>query len=167
MNKPADVIAAPMNGIVSTRFRKESDMREPVKAWLMDRGYLPAVEFWLTNAGITDIVAGAYAARVGRKIPTLQQVVAVELKLSDVAGVISQATMNRHRCDWSYAAMPIERVEKMRNRTLDKFAEVGVGLLAVGNEIVERIVPRQGNGLPIERREVKQLWRRVRHLSSC
>jgi len=156
-----------VQSVVSTQFGRESDMREPVKAWLVDRGYLPCVEFWLTNAGITDIVAGAYGPRVGRRIPTLEEVVAVELKLTDVAGVISQARANRHLCDWSYAAMPVERVDKMRAGTLDKFASEGIGLLAVGDEIVERIAPIQGNGLPEGRREVKQLWRRVRHLSSC
>ena len=159
--------AAPVDRIVSTRFCRESEMREPVTGWLIDRGYLPCVEFWLTNAGITDIVAGSYDPRIGRRIPTLRKVVAIELKLTDVAGVIAQAQINRRLCDWSYAAMPVERVEKMRKDTLYKFRNAGVGLLAVGDEIIERIEPIQGCGMPEGRREAKQLWRRVRHLSLC
>lgn len=144
--------------------RFERDMREPVKSWLMERGYLPAIEFWLTNAGCADIVAGAYAARVGRRIPKLEEVVAVELKLRDVAGVLVQAKRNRYLCDWSYAAMPQERVEKMRLSTLGKFSKAGIGLLSVGNEIKETISPARGDGLPDGRSQVNQLWRRVRTL---
>jgi len=149
-----------------TRFPREAAMRAPVQSWLLDRDFLPAVEFWLHWGGITDIVAGLYAPRKGRRIPTLLEVAAVELKLHDVAGVIKQATHNRYVCDWSYAAMPVERVMKMRPGTLDKFAECGVGLLAVGDTITDVVPPRRGDGLPSDRSQVKQLWRRVRGLSA-
>lgn len=141
---------------------RESDMRESVKQYLLLRGFVPVVEFWLHNSGITDIVAGAYAPRVGRRIPELQEVVAVELKLNDVAGVIRQAKLNRHLSDWSFAAMPEPRIRKMRDDTLNKFGEHGIGLLSVGDVVREEIAPTRGSGLPSHRSEVKQLWRRVR-----
>lgn len=153
--------------VVSTRFRKESDMREPVKAWLMDRDFLPAVEFWLHGCGITDIVAGSYAKREGRRIPKLWEVVAVELKLNDFAGVLRQAKTNRHHCDWSYVAMPVERIEKMRESTKAQLREAGIGLLSVGQAVKEVLLPKQGFGLSEDRNQVKTLWRRVKHLSSC
>lgn len=141
-------------------------MRDPVKAWLLERGYLPAVEFWLHNAGITDIVAGLYSDRIGRRIPNLENVIAVELKMNDVAGVIQQAKQNQYLSDWSYAAMPCERIEKMRAGTFGKFHMNGIGLLAVGCGVTEVVSPIRGDGLPAHRSEVKQLWRRVRSQAS-
>ena len=145
-------------------FKKEFEMREPVKNWLIEREFYPAVEFWLHNAGITDIVAGFYGKRNGRKIPDLIETTSIELKLNDVAGVLRQAIQNKHKCDWSYAAFPNSRIEKMRQQTIDQFMVAGVGLLSVGFDVVEVVCPSQGPGLPSESREAKQLWRRVRSL---
>ena len=147
------------------RFTKESLMREPVKAYLIERGFFPAVEFWLHGCGPSDIVAGSYAKREGRKIPKLWEVVAVELKLSDFATVLMQAKRNKHLCDWSYIAFPVERIEKMRDATKQAIRDAGVGLLSVGDEVVEVITPQKGGGLPGGRNQVKTLWRRVRHLA--
>jgi hypothetical protein len=155
-----------MQNIVLTRFAKESMMREPVKAYLMARGFFPAVEFWLHGCGPSDIVAGSYAKREGRKIPKLWEVVAVELKLSDFATVLMQAKRNRNLCDWSYIAFPAGRIEKMRETTKQAMRDAGVGLLSVGEQVVEVITPQRGGGLPEGRNQVKTLWRRVRHLSS-
>jgi len=167
MTSQTNVDGASIQSIVSTRFAKEFDMREPVKAYLMDRGFLPAVEFWLHGCGPTDIVAGSYAKREGRKIPKLWEVVAIELKLSDFGGVLRQAKRNRNHCDWSYIAMPSERVDRLRDSSRQQIRLAGVGLLSVGEDIREVIAPERGRGLSEGRNQVKTLWRRVRHLSSC
>jgi hypothetical protein len=145
----------------SLRFRREFEMREPVKSYLLCRGFFPAVEFCLHGCGITDIVAGAYSPRQGRMVPKLLEVVAVELKLSDAAGALRQAKTNRHHCDWSFVAMPAERIEKMRKQTVESFASAGVGLLSVGDDVREILPPSQGSGLAPGRNQVKTLWRRV------
>lgn len=145
-------------------FKRESDMREPVKAYLVERGFFPAVEFCLHGCGITDIVAGSYAAREGRKIPKLFEVVAVELKLTAFAEVLRQAKRNRRHCDWSYIAMPDYRIAKMRTSTFNQIESQGIGLLSVGEAVVELLEPQRGSGLAEDRNQVKTLWRRVRGL---
>jgi hypothetical protein len=157
---------APLHPIVTTRFKRESEMREPVKAFLMERGFFPAVEFCLHGCGITDIVAGSYAAREGRKIPKLWEVVAVELKLTTFSEVLRQAKRNKHHCDWSFIAMPDDRIAKMRPMTHYALRSEGIGLLSVGDSVVEVLAPERGSGLAQDRNQVKTLWRRVRHLSS-
>ena len=138
-------------------FRYERDMRQPVIDWLSMNGYVTAVEFWLVNHP-ADLVAGEYGARpASRRVPPLLSVVAVELKLSDVAGVIRQAEMNWHACDFSLCAMPSERIRKMQRSTITKFSAAGVGLLSVGESITDMMLivsPSQGKGI----------GRRVRHL---
>jgi len=141
-------------------------MREPVKAYLMDRGFFPAVEFCLHGCGITDIVAGSYCVREGRRIPRLWEVVAVELKLTDFAEVLRQARRNKKHCDWSFIAMPSERIGKMQQATKGAIRLAGIGLLSVEDEVREVIAPERGSGLAEDRNQVKTLWRRVRCLSS-
>lgn len=144
------------------RFAREFDMREPVKSYLLSMGFFPAVEFWLHGYGPSDIVAASYLERVGRKVPELFEVVAVELKLEDFAGVLKQAKRNWQLSDWSYIAMPIERVQRMRKATRDLVVASGVGLLAVGDAVTEVTAPQRGPGLPAGRNQIKTLWRRVR-----
>lgn len=146
------------------RFPKERDMREPVTRYLIERGFLPAVEFWLHGCGQADIVAGLYAKREGRKIPTLLEVVAIELKLSDFAGVLKQAARNKDCCDWSYIAMPSERIAKMRAATKIAIISEGIGLLSVDEEVRECITPARGPGLKAASR-IRNLWRRVSRVS--
>jgi len=147
--------------VKDVRFQRESQMREPVKAYLMDRGFFPAVEFCLHGCGITDIVAGSYCDRKGRQIPILREVVAVELKMTDFAEVLRQARRNKKHCDWSFIAMPSERIGKMREATKEAIRSAGIGLLSVGDEVREVIIPERGSGLSENRNQVKTLWRRV------
>lgn len=144
---------------------REFDLRQPICEYLLERDYFPAVEFWLHNA-ITDIVAGSYELRVGRSIPRLRRTVAVELKLERVGEVLEQAKANASRCDWSYAAMPTRRIERMRASTFERFKQLGVGLLQVGEDGTTREVirPVHQGSLSNDSREAKQLWRRVRKL---
>lgn len=144
-------------------FRKERDMRDPVKLYLQSRHFVPVVEFCLHGAGITDVVAGIYAPRVGRRVPELLEVAAVELKLTDVGGVLKQAIRNRLCCDWSYIAMPSHRIEKMRQSTRDVIRESGVGVLSVDvHGVKEVICPARGGCFPRDCTRARTLWRRVR-----
>ena len=140
-------------------FQLESEMRQPVVDWLKREGFFPVVEFQLWH--MADIVAGRYGDRPAKnRKPPLLESIAVELKLENVAGVISQAIMNLGQVDWSFCAMPRERIERMRPQTVIKFSDAGVGLLAV-DESVETVVA-SGAGDGAKRRVQSNLWRRVR-----
>jgi hypothetical protein len=141
-------------------FSLERDMREPVLTWARRRGYVCAVEVWL--AYICDIVAVEYGPRLSRsQSPILKSAVAIELKLDDAAGVLAQAVCNRRYASLSYAAMPVDRITKMRPQTLCKFYDEGIGMLAVSPKRVCEVFPGQIGGEVSERLE-KQLWRRTR-----
>lgn len=140
--------------------KREFDMRRPVKNWLFANGYLSAVEFWLHHGGITDIVAGRYAERTSRSIPKLLDVMAIELKMHDVSGVLGQAIANSRVCA-SYAAMPTERIRKMRGRTIERFERHGIGLLAVDSHVTP-VLTAKSDVMNITESARKQLWRRVR-----
>jgi hypothetical protein len=142
-------------------FRRESEMREPVVRWLADRDFLAATEILL--GGFIDIVAGKYGERPSpRRRPPLLDAMAIELKLTDVAGVIAQAATNA--CDLrSYCAMPAFRCGIMRAGTVEKFRLAGVGLLSVG-EWVEVIVPAPRFVGPLGQRINDKIWRQVRRV---
>ena len=88
-------------------------------------------------AGYCDVVACKWSERVGRRIPTLLDAIAIELKISNIASVISQSHWNLYHVNASYAAMPLEFCRKMKNKSLEAFKDKGVGLLGVDTEIRE------------------------------
>ncbi len=128
---------------------KEAAMKGVVLDWLAKQGYsVPDGEMYVCG-GYADIVAGRYGPRPapGRK-PPLLSTISIELKLHDVAGVIRQASNNRHGTDQAYAAMPIWRTMKMQPATIRKFRAAGVGLLAVSRNVVTEVVqPARGEGM--------------------
>ena len=141
-------------------FRYERDMRESVLAWLRARGLLTVVELMIWHSA--DIVAGKYGARPNpHRRPPLLESLAIELKLSRISDVLAQAKINRGGVDWSYAAMPADVCNSMRQDTLNKFVFAGVGLLSVGKRTYEAIAPDRGRWGTAER-VVENLWRRVR-----
>ena len=107
----------------------EKDMRQPVVDWLHDHGFEDAHEVW--TGAWCDIVGFRFAPRVGRPIPRLREVIAIELKVSNVSQVIFQARGNKLVVNASYAAMPFERCRRMRLTTRAQFAKNGIGLLSV------------------------------------
>ena len=140
-------------------FDCEFDMRFPVKQWLASQSYSVMVEFVLI-----DIVAVQYGERRGRAIPPIRELIAVELKLHDVAGVIRQASSNLHLADKSYAAMPEQRIEAMRSDTIRKFIDAGIGLLSVGESVQVIIESRKGYGAIRDksmRSRARTIWRRI------
>lgn len=136
-------------------------MRPAVTAWLEASGHTVTYETMCWCMGYScDIVGARFAPRTGRAIPPVDSCIAVELKLTDIAGVIHQARSNRAAVRLSYAAMPAEFCRKMRPDSLDKFRAAGVGLLAVdGGEVTELVAPVPQPGVISERLR-KLVWRR-------
>lgn len=144
---------------------KEKELRPIVDLWLQRQGYQVGHELLLS--GYCDVVGFLFDKRTSRYIPCLLKVIAVELKVSDVAGVISQAECNRYFVDKSFAAMPAERCQSMGQKTLSKFKKSKVGLLAVG-DAVEIIVPArrmQGNYLQCDKDYCEKLRRKLWRVS--
>ncbi len=124
----------------------ERTMRDPVIAWLRETGHDRHFYECAVCSHLCDIVGFRFAERTGRKIPPLEQVAAVELKLSKIAEVIHQAASNRRVVPMSWAAMPAAFVARMMPQSIDKFASAGVGLLAVCS--VVRVVIQPLGKLP-------------------
>ena len=77
---------------------REFDLRKPVCLWLDSLGYTPLLECWSCNQ--CDIVGVKFGDKV------LTDVVCVELKLRDVAGVVRQLDSHVFRSRLTYAAFP-------------------------------------------------------------
>lgn len=140
---------------------REREMRPAVTDWLRSSGHTVVYETSCVSCGtFRDVVGARFGERTGRLIPNVDSCIAVELKLSDVAGVLHQAVRNRLAVQFSYAAMPAGFVTKMRPQTHLKFLNVGVGLLAVAGGMVVEVIKPKSSGLIITRRLRRQLWRR-------
>ena len=111
-------------------------------------------------AGYCDVVACKWSERVGRRKPALLETVAIELKISDIAGVISQAYWNLYHANASYAAMPLDFCRKMRNKSLEAFKDKGVGLLGVNTETgeVTTIIESKRNPKCVNEFFADRLW---------
>ena len=135
----------------------ENEMRAPVVKWLQSQGMECAHECMFS--GYCDVIGFEFASRVGRSIPPLKRVIAVELKMSNVRAVIQQARNNKYVVSASYAAMPSFRCAKMRETTLKKFKAAGVGLLSVnGDEVTTLIEPEWQDAAPALN-SPKRWWR--------
>lgn len=144
---------------------KEREMRPAVMEWCIAQSHVPVCEVfvWTHTA---DIVAAKYAERVGRRVPPLESLIGIELKLNDIPGVIKQCVNLHRHTNQVYAAMPASRVKKMKQRTLDQFLQARVGLLAVRKTQVKVIINSFGLLLPSpdewQRQSMeKKLWRRI------
>lgn len=139
---------------------KERSMRQQVCQWLIDKNFIPVFEVHLATFGATDIVAGRFAY-VDTKAPPLVDVMAIELKVCDIAGVLRQATNNRHIVPWSYAAMPASVCARMRKKTQAMFWLNGIGLLSVGDTVTEIVAPKKFDVCEDRWQMLrKRLWRR-------
>jgi len=144
---------------------KENELRPIIDLWLQQQGYQVGHELLLS--GYCDVIGFAFDKRTGRRIPSLVEVIAIELKINDVAGVIEQARNNRYFVDKSFAAMPASCCEIMRRGTIRKFKKNKVGLLAVGDtvEIIVSAVRMQGNHLQCDKEYQKRLQRKLWRVS--
>lgn len=108
----------------------EFSLRIPVCRWLIARGLSPVLE--CASLSNCDVVG----CRFTEKPIRLVEMVAVELKLHDVGGVIRQCSSHlRREIHEVWAAMPMARAKKV----WDRFGDIG--LLGVEGDLVEVIVP--------------------------
>ena len=140
----------------------EKILRPIVESWLQEQGYYVAHEVMLS--GYVDLTGCKWAQRIGRRIPPIIEIMAVELKIRDIKGVLRQARNNCYFTDYSYAAMPIGRCNKMKSETLRIFENIGVGLLGV-NDNVKIIIPARKNVIMTYNPNIcKRLWNfKIRH----
>lgn len=100
---------------------KEFGLRIPVCCWLMSRGLSPVLE--CSSLRHCDIVGIRFEGKPLR----LTEMVAMELKLSNVSEVIRQCLCHVERVNETWAAMPMA----VALRSVDRFAETLIGLLGI------------------------------------
>ena len=142
----------------------EKALRPVVEAWFQKHGYYVAHEVMLAG-GYCDLTGCKWEERIGRRIPKMQEIVAVELKINDVRGVLYQAENNKYVADTSYAAMPINKCARLKLKTLHLFESIGVGLLGVSSlRGVVIIVPALKNVISHNPNTCRRLWNfKIRH----
>ena len=86
----------------------EKLMRPIVVDWLQTEGYYVAHEVMLS--GYCDLIGCLWSKHIGRKIPQMLEIMAIELKIKDVKGVLKQAENNCYFADYSYIAMPFKKM---------------------------------------------------------
>ena len=140
----------------------EKELRPTVEAWLQEQGYYVAHEVMLS--GYCDLTGCKWAERVGRRIPPMIEIMAVELKIKDIRGVLYQAKNNKWFVDYSYAAMPLQKCKIMKPKTLQLFKNIGVGLLGIGVD-VKIIIAAQKNDISHYSPNIcRRLWNfKLRH----
>ena len=137
----------------------EGKLRAPIGAWLATMEMTPVFEVchaW----GLCDVVGVKWFPRISRRRPLIEKLIYVELKLDDVAGVLRQGKNNRFAAHLSYCAMPVDRIQKMRESTRQLFLTQGVGLLSCSTETVRVVVPAEENVLAHPQSKLNTLWRR-------
>ena len=73
-------------------------------------------------------------------LPFHEKITTVELKLSDAAGVLHQSDNHHVFANETWAALPANRIGKMRQATIDKFKSAGIGVLSVAPDNCEVIL---------------------------
>jgi len=138
----------------------ESEMRLKVVALLHAEGLEVCHESNKLNN--CDLVGFEFEPRVGRSVPKVKRVWAIEMKVSYYLDVLGQAMRHQPRVNKSFAAMPSYVLEKARPQTIARFTEQGIGMIAVSEgaawvawDAVERSVPL--------RRYKKTFWRHHLH----
>ncbi len=113
----------------------ENDMRPAIVNWLQRCGYYDAHECLIGD--YCDVIGCMWSERIGRSKPNLLEMICVELKMRDIAGVIYQAKGNHYHCNLSYCAMPLDFCNRMRPKSIERFINAGVGLLSVDGTAVD------------------------------
>lgn len=104
------------------------------------------------SAGLDDLVARQLATKTSNGkfqracswFPYHDSVVAVELKLSRIEDVLSQATRHKALTKQSYIALPIDLAERLMNsKRRETLEQSGVGLIATdGSKCMEMLMPK-------------------------
>lgn len=111
-------------GLPSLQFARETELRDPVAAWLTNT--------WL-GAHVADEVGPRWApADLVAEAPSVAgtpgALVSVELKLRDSKRALAQATLHQLFADLSYIALPTHRIT---DAALNEAAAHGIGVLGV------------------------------------
>jgi len=94
----------------------------------------------------------------------MNRIMAVELKIKDIAGVLYQAETNCCVADFSYAAMPLQFCQKMRGGTIEKFKNKGIGLIGVSQFTATIIIQAERNIIKHNKDVCRRLWNfKIRH----
>lgn len=120
----------------------EFDLRIPCANWLLNRGLSPICE--VRSLHNCDFIG----VRFDKK--RLEYIVAVELKLTDVSGVINQCVIHLPRVNEVWAAMPPQTAKAKA-----KFEQLGIGLLEYTDKFVSVLEPKFFVDRPLTR------WQRV------
>jgi hypothetical protein len=107
---------------------REFDLRIPVANWIISRGLFPILEVHSLNA--CDFVGISITAK------KIDRMIAVELKLKDVTGVIEQCLHHMTRTSETWAAMPA-----LTHDNELRFSKLGIGLLVVRGQSCDVIHP--------------------------
>lgn len=107
----------------------ERELKKPVADMLKSIGMKVAYECFL--GGYCDVIGYKFSERTCRRIPPLDRVLAVELKLHNATEAIRQVKIYRHWASEVVIAMPLWRISRMRSDTLQKFRDEQIGLWAV------------------------------------
>jgi len=120
-------------------FRRERDMREPVRAWMEAEGYIVHDESHLWSGGIPDLL-GCQQIHLGYAHYTYR-FVAVELKLRHPTRALDQACAYSPFVHAVYAAFPEMVAYRYLEQYRTRIEGDGTGILAVTPERSECIHP--------------------------
>jgi hypothetical protein len=101
------------------RYTREEELRKPVHEYFRTRQYSVFDEVRLFSRGI-DIIA-----------KRRNEIVAIELKLSDWKKAIYQACLNQRVSDYSYVALPEPLWNRINREVYTMSVAQGIGLLSV------------------------------------
>jgi len=105
-----------------------------------------------------DLVGFEFEPRVGRPVPKVKRVWAIELKVKNFIDVLSQSMSHQPRVNKSFAAMPSEVLLKARPESLSQFEEQGIGMIAVSEGAAWIMWDADEKQVPL-RRYRKTFWR--------
>lgn len=126
---------------------KEFDLRIPVANWMLQRGLIPILEMYSLNS--CDLVGFEFHGR------SIKRMVAVELKLKNVAEVIRQCQRHLSKATEVWAALP-----PFNWHNLDVERLHGVGLLEVRDAKVTELIRPVINEERNLKRWMNTAWRR-------
>ena len=140
-------------------------MRPVVFDWCKANGLIPVCEVNV-KSHMADMIAVDYHPRIGKKVPTVRELVGIELKLSDVKGVLHQCSNLKSWCHRVYAVMPRTKCLKLKPDSLTEFTKLGIGLLMHDETKLEELLAPMPLTPTIYKDWYeyfqKNLWRRIR-----
>ena len=116
----------------------EKELKPKIVKWLNDNGYEAAHECY--NFNNCDVIGFEFYKQQKREIPDIKRIVAIELKVRDILGVLLQCRTHRHNATTVYAAMPESFCKTMTLKSKLKFFEQGIGLLSVGENVKIEVI---------------------------